>query len=201
MPEVRAKEQPQGRVYREATEPLNGDWCHILLYNYGVNGAMIGWRQEVETGRLVCPIRDAVGATVGVETRAIRMLPGVKKTLHYREDMNVPWMSWYAATNEYNSKSPVLLVEDVISAYKAATVVPIPCVSLMGSNLSTDDIIYIRERYTGEVILALDRDATKKALDFKQRFNLLCPNFRVVLLSKDLKYETPERIRELTLTG
>lgn len=203
MPEVQSKPAPQGRRYTEATEPLGLDWCSIMLRSYGINGVMAGWYQEVATERLVCTIRDSDGWPLGVETRAIRMLPGVKKTLHYRENMNIPWMSWYRSPNlAYipESSNPVLLVEDVLSAYKAATVVPIPCVSLMGSNLSTDDIIYIRERYTGEVILALDRDASAKALDFKRRFNLLCPNFRVVLLSMDLKYETPERIRELILT-
>ena len=48
-----------------------------------------------------------------------------------------------------------------------------------------------------ELILALDRDATSKALKFVVQWRFLAPNFRAVPLSKDLKYNTDSQIVEI----
>lgn len=48
-----------------------------------------------------------------------------------------------------------------------------------------------------EIILALDRDATSKALKFIVEWRFLAPNFRAVPLSKDLKYSTDSEIKEI----
>lgn len=50
-----------------------------------------------------------------------------------------------------------------------------------------------------EMILALDRDATEKALKFIIEWRFLAPNFRAVPLSKDLKYSPDNHIREILL--
>jgi hypothetical protein len=66
----------------------------------------------------------------------------------------------------------------------------------MGTNLNLDkllDLLGVSER----IVLALDRDATDKALEYAKRYALLAPDMRVLPLQRDLKYEDTTTIREM----
>lgn len=68
--------------------------------------------------------------------------------------------------------------------------------SLMGTNLNIDrlcDLLSVSE----QIVLALDRDATDKALGFANRYALLAPNLVVLPLQRDLKYEDSSTITRM----
>lgn len=68
-------------------------------------------------------------------------------------------------------------------------------VALLGTNLNLDQIYEVL-KISDNVVLALDRDATRKALALQARFKFIAPNLRVVLLDKDLKYLNDAEIKE-----
>jgi len=95
-------------------------------------------------------------------------------------------------------KSPIVLVEDVLSAAKVATS-GFRAASLMGCNLSLDQFLEAQEvAKDNPIVLALDRDATGKALNHVHRYGFLSGgNLIPLLLSKDLKYHTKEEIVQM----
>lgn len=187
-------------LYTLETVGLGKDWKDKLSRNCGFTEDDIdwlGWTEEAGSGRLVVYIRDPDGKRRGIHTRAARV--GEKpKTRDYRES-DSEWMGWYRnATGDGSphNKSPIVLVEDVLSAAKVATAGYVSA-SLMGSNLTLGQLREVqtvsRDR---PIILALDRDATDKALEIVSKYAFL-GNLIPLLLSKDLKYHTKEEIQKM----
>lgn len=117
----------------------------------------------------------------------------VRKTVNYRE-LDESWLGWFTSPN---SAEPVVLVEDVLSALKVSR--QFVSVSLMGSHVSLDAMMEVC-KYSDQIVLCLDRDATKNAFDLKKRFMFICPQLRVVPLpGKDLKYIPDRDIRTCIL--
>ncbi len=85
----------------------------------------------------------------------------------------------------------VLLVEDVKSAERMADY--FPTVALLGTHLTLSKIDYLCKQGISYGIIALDADATAKALKLYQSHSFVQ---RVLLLDKDLKDETFEGINK-----
>jgi hypothetical protein len=178
------------RLYLGNTGELGGRWVSSLSHRFGLSKEELdkeGWSEDIETGRLIVPVCSPLGVRRGFESRrAPWQDAGGSKTLHYR-DRDEVWMGWTR-----NVKSgPIVLVEDLISALKVGR--QFQTCSLMGTYLGEDHVEEILE-VGGNVIIALDKDATDKAYGYVREWNLLIPNFRHVRLSKDLKYSTDEEI-------
>ena len=86
----------------------------------------------------------------------------------------------------------VLLVEDCVSACVASSC--FNSVGLLGTNVSSDTIKYILP-YT-KVYIALDDDATNKAIKLQKQLSYYRPSF-IVPLRKDIKYYSPFELEEL----
>lgn len=182
------------RVYRGDTTKLGERWLSEILLRYGISeedATWAGWRESIETNGLACPILGPSGVRRGYEIRKSKSsaVPGVRSTSSYRET-DVPWLGWYRRFRT----GPVVIVEDVVSALKVSRWYQV--VSLMGSHLDLERLLEILG-VSEDGRLALDRDATTKAIKFIKEYRLLAPNFKPVLLSKDLKYESDERIIQL----
>lgn len=66
----------------------------------------------------------------------------------------------------------------------------------MGSHLNFEilaDLMKVSEN----LVLVLDRDATTKAEKFAKRYSFLCPGFVHIPITRDLKYESPEKIKDI----
>jgi hypothetical protein len=177
---------------------LGDEWITELLDLYGlhfVEALGAGWRCEAGSGNLVVPVCSPLGVVRGVEVRRSKVqVPHVSgpKTEPYRV-LDEPWLGWYRTIDS----GPVVLVEDAISALKVSRHFQVAC--LHGSHITLEMLLEILE-ITGvkqEIILALDRDATGKALKFIVEWRFLAPNFRAVPLSKDLKYSNDAEIKEI----
>lgn len=196
--EDRPKDKPfTPRVYTGDTGELDSEWLSEILGRYGLEpteAARAMWRVGGDDGLLVCPVLSPTGIRRGVETRRSKTRPGSgggAKTGTYKE-LDEPWMGWYRGIRA----DPVVIVEDLVSALKVSRWYQ--AVSLMGSHVGLDHVQEILG-VTENAVLALDRDATDRAIEYIQEWRLLIPNFRMVHLSKDLKYQSDEEI--LTLIG
>ena len=199
------------RLYTGDTFELGDEWLAELLDRYEIGLPEIrreGWREEIGSGNLVVPVRSPLGVVRGIEVRRSKVqIPHVAgpKTKSYRF-LDEPWLGWFRTLNTGpdsqgestgRNSGPVVLVEDVISALKVSR--HFQCASLMGSHITLEMLLEVLE-ITGvnqEIILALDRDATSKALKFVVEWRFLAPNFRCVPLSKDLKYSTDKEIKAI----
>lgn len=82
------------------------------------------------------------------------------------------------------NKGPILVVEDVLSCIKANQYVP--CIALLGTNLSRDKIS-ILSKLTKNLIIGLDRDATTKSFDYKNKYSVFFNTLDILILNKDIK--------------
>jgi hypothetical protein len=131
-----------------------------------------------ETGDLVFPLFTVEGYDAG---HMLRRLDGRKpKTLTFwSEDVpNCHFPRREALT------SSCFVVEDIPSAIRASRYMS-SC-ALLGTHLS-EDIVATLARNFHTIYLALDNDATKKAIGYKRKYSLSFGNFIVVPLSKDVK--------------
>lgn len=90
------------------------------------------------------------------------------------------------------SSSTAVLVEDCASAASVSSFAT--GVALLGTNLNSAFVSPLKG--FSEVVVALDPDATKKAVDLQRLLSYFVPA-RVVMLADDLKYFKPERAKEM----
>jgi hypothetical protein len=182
------------RLYTGETCELGEEWHSELLERYEISPdetARVGWRQELGSGLLVCPVKSSLGLLRGFEVRRSKVqVPHVQapKTKSYRH-VGDPWLGWY----RHPEASTTALVEDNISALKVSRHFQAICIH--GSHIAQDMLLEIIGVVGNkDVVVALDADATSKAINFIAKNRFLVPNFRAVMLSKDLKYSSDSDI-------
>lgn len=183
------------KEYRGNLGELGTKWLSSLSNRFGLEPEELldeGWREDIETGRLVYPIRSSIGLRRGFETRRAPWHDaGIPKTIAYREH-DCPWVGWFRGIGT----GPVVLVEDMVSALKVSRQYQVAC--LMGSHIGIEHIWEISSVHKeAGIILALDRDATEKAERFVRDWQFVLSNFRHVLLSNDLKHSSDKEIKEI----
>ena len=184
------------KLYTRNIHQLGEEWAAELLDLYEINreeADWVGWRIEADSGSLVCPVRSPLGVVRGVEVRRSKIqvpIMPAPKTISYRF-LDEPWLGWYRGIE---SAGPIILVEDAISALKVSRQFRAVC--LHGCHVSLEMLLEIIEIAGGkeDIVLALDKDATSKALKFIVEWRFLAPNFRAVPLEKDLKYVSDKEI-------
>lgn len=90
------------------------------------------------------------------------------------------------------NSSSVILVEDIISANKMHKY--FPTVALLGTNLNEEKLEYLFQNGIRHVIIALDNDATRKAIKLAKKFCISCS---ILPLRKDLKDEEDEYLYQI----
>lgn len=88
-----------------------------------------------------------------------------------------------------------VVVEDALSA--CAVVPNYVGISLLGTNFKYEFIEPIRELGLTTIIVALDKDASLKAIKLQSELTWFFSDVRVKLLEKDLKYYNQEQIKEV----
>jgi hypothetical protein len=69
------------------------------------------------------------------------------------------------------------------------------CLCLLGTHIHDGTIATVQEVWpNAHIMLALDKDATAKALSWKTKIGYLFKNFTVVPLSKDIKDMTEDEL-------
>jgi len=94
-------------------------------------------------------------------------------------------------------KPNLIIVEDIISAWKAVTYLDdTDAMPLLGTSLSTNNLNKIWDTYTS-VTIALDKDATDKAISMSRRIFVGVDKCKVVALELDIKDMTIEEIQNV----
>ena len=88
--------------------------------------------------------------------------------------------------------SSCLLVEDLLSARIMAP--HFPTVALLGTHLNQEKVDYLYDQGIDDCIIALDNDATDKAIKIHRLTPIVSG---VIMLSIDLKDDTPENIQRI----
>lgn len=157
------------------------------------HGQPCGWSSKYQ--RSVWPVHSSTGTIRGYELRS-HDPQNRPKTLHYRHQADPTWCGHIQAAVDGQDLRPTVVVEDLISAWCVSRA-GFHSVSLMGTNLNQEKLFDIVQAYPGcQIALALDRDATRKAIEIRDRFSFIC-DIRVVPLQEDLKYNTAEEIRAI----
>jgi hypothetical protein len=112
------------------------------------------------------------------------------KWLIYSEHNPYPLIAPGKITNE-----KAIIVEDAISACAVSSV----CagIALLGTSLH-DSYIPDISAYD-HVVIALDKDASKKSIELERVLSFYIKNVDVMLLERDLKYESKASLREMLL--
>lgn len=132
--------------------------------------------------RLCYMLLDKDKKVVGAVGRALNNAR--PKTWNYPNSAPVPFV--------VGGTKKIVLVEDCASAC-AVTISPdYSGMALLGTSLKEEYIPFINKY--DNVIVALDYDARKKALDIKNKLSYYCKDVRVIVLGKDLKNMTKEEI-------
>jgi ribosomal protein L37AE/L43A len=97
-------------------------------------------------------------------------------------------------------QSNLIIVEDIISAWKAVTYLEdTDAMPLLGTSLSTNNLNKIWNTYNS-VTIALDKDATDKAINMSRRIFVGVDKCKVVALELDVKDMTVEEIQNVGIS-
>jgi len=143
---------------------------------------------DVKDRRSVFPIRHE-GRLIDAAGRAL--------------DGAIPkWFRYTGAADVYKrtigkSNGVVLIVEDVISAVTAAKLIPgLTGLAILGTSLNVTTMQYIDGYY--KVVVALDRDAVSKTLEFKRTIHAWTgKDTHALLLGDDIKYMNEDDMNNL----
>lgn len=95
--------------------------------------------------------------------------------------------------------SPIVIVEDAASACSVSRLYP--AYALLGTNITTNQIIYLNSLENNDILIALDPDALLNAADIKQKLGSYGFNVGVVQLSNDPKYLDVEELKKYLKFG
>lgn len=169
-------------------EALTPHLCKLMSTTIGLNESELAEvKVLVPPDRLVLPVQLLDGSSTGAVHRKYDWLnpyvPGAK-ALNKVLDPAAPWIHFPKRTRDTYIDT-LVLVEDVISAMKVSRVRP--CASLMGTHLSDKVLRYLIEIGVQHLHIALDDDATNKAVAMRDRVGLHFTSCRVIILDKDAK--------------
>lgn len=185
------------RIYEGPLQPLHEWQMQLLRNDYGFSDYEVesqGIRYAPRASSLAVPVRSPNFGLRGYMLRGVSEWQ--QKWDAWQEKTDEPWMSWHRRAAS-SFKSPLVLVEDQLSAIKVSR--HFPAVALLGTELT---YLKMQELLYGcniELkVLALDRDAFGKSLGLLEKWKLyMGGNFSALCLSKDLKYENDAEIVKL----
>jgi hypothetical protein len=182
-----------GRGARRSLNGYDGDLVALtpdqrerLETAYNLSPAVIrdaGVRWAPDGQRYAIPALHPRGSHLGW---ALRIPPGVRaspKTLAYPADEGLPWACWYV----HPEATALVVVEDPWSAMRVWQDTGLSAVALMGTHASDALIADIARHKSPKVVIALDADATSKAVALGRRTGLVWRNVEVLPLKQDLK--------------
>jgi predicted RNA-binding Zn-ribbon protein involved in translation (DUF1610 family) len=181
------------RPYTGETVLLWAKYRAMFWEKYGLTRPEIAaFRMDLDSGRIVQPWHAANGYVAG---HILRAYDGQKpKSLTFWDNDGVPILDYYGVDRRHLTQPEIWLVEDQLSAIKLSRYVP--SAALIGCHISEAQAADIRKNFR-YVFLALDNDATVKAINLSMKYKLYFRNFWVVPLSKDVKDMPDEQIKEL----
>lgn len=204
-PAQQVKQEWAPRIYDGTIEEVPDAVIKQYSDKYGwseedLRASGCGWSPEYR--RTTWKICAPDGFVRGIELRTLNPQSRAK-TLHFRHSAD-PWVGYVrrggggeeVAGNGGGNAAirPLIAVEDLLSAYRVGQVYP--AASIMGSHITFETLVDLM-KVSENLVLVLDRDATEKAEKFAKRYSFLCPGFVHIPITRDLKYESQESIKDI----
>lgn len=118
-----------------------------------------------------------------------------KNMIHYNGTDNLA-LSWYFhLCSRRKASDTLIIVEDIPSALRLTPYTD--AVALLGTAFSPEKQREVRRMGYDRIILALDEDATAKAIKIKQECSLYLPSLEVLPLVRDIKDCTVPQLEEV----
>lgn len=170
------------RVFSRPTYYLTSSQSEFLASKYGYCPAEITYCEEMN--RFILPVRDYNEHLRG---HIARSLIGDKpKTINYQSMQDQPFSHW-PKLNRLLASNAVFVVEDWFSAERINWLGHRAC-AILGTHLNLDKAEELkRVQGNGRIFLALDQDATGKAIGYCAKYQELLPGLRVLPLTVDIK--------------
>jgi hypothetical protein len=172
---------------------MTDEWKDCLKARFGIlpeAAIRKGWNSN-KSGDLVIPLKGCNGQVVGHEFRKMVGEPKSKMNL-----LNTKYFPRNAFSTNSLEKDTVLIVEDSISALKASIVCR--TYSLQGTNMVQNHIEELADNWPAKrYLIALDKDATEKAVNYILRYKFMLPGLELCPIQKDLKYYYVSEIQQL----
>lgn len=193
------KKKPKSREYTHATRMLSVAARVMLFDKFGFTTRMLDeYRiKQDEDGRIVIPLFNRDGVQQGHEVKKGLVDEAGPKAIAYHGHTS-DGMAWYIGVPAYPMPqlhkaipledfyvNSLVIVEDTYSAMKANAFMN--SLALLGVGLNKEQAQSIAMKNFDTVYIALDADASSKAIQIVKRVRGIIPNVRVMLLKKDIK--------------
>lgn len=197
--------KPKAKPYKRETVAIPDGVSEWLWHQFYITQEVQhqeGWKWNDETQRVVLPIRDVRRAELGHNARYWRELDAVElgdvgpKSITYWNRLDcvkyhMPFRSSRGGT--------LTLVEDQPSAVRLSQ--DTDTLALLGTHVTAELAREIQTMGYSRIVLALDNDATLKALKIKQQIGLFYRQFDVIPLEgpdiKDMTVDEYNRFLEV----
>lgn len=203
---------PEIRPYIGPTFELSILSREFFLDRYDlINPDIMESGQMVDRGseRYILPIRKPDGTIRGNISRKpwdgspLEDNSDRPKSLTYWNEPG-PLLAWYKPQNQSNEiyelvhEGYTLVVEDPLSAMRAAEHLKITTCAILGTNLSQEKVAEL-QKHTRHLYIALDADATGKAFQLARRWAAAFDSCKVIVLEQDIKDMPLDKLLALQL--
>lgn len=170
------------------TSPIQNSKSHFFMRRWGLverylEGVELYYDPKRE--RVVFPLRDYNKELCGATGRSLSVSNTGPRWYIYSRSKECP----YIVLNK--NSSICILVEDAISALNVGSICS--SIALLGTNIPIGVYKYFSPY--SKLVIALDADASLKAIRLQKELSLILPT-SILFLKKDLKYFTKEELRK-----
>jgi len=154
----------------------------------------LGVKWDPETGRIALPAYGPTGLVRGYVLRAVDGRTPKVLSWPMTDEPLLSWNRWYGYPSSTGRDDRVVAVEDIPSALRLERV-GVRAVALQGTHLTDDAAAELIKEAT-DLVIALDADATTKALSTARKLRLHFRTCTVLALEKDIKDQTAEELEQ-----
>jgi hypothetical protein len=184
---TRTRTLPEDLVVTDLPEDVQSE----LRRRWHFDIAPLSWKWADEWQRLLFPVRSRKWKHRGWQARALDK-GRQPKVLTFRETEDGPFIHWTG-----DGSAAIVIVEDIPSAERLAALGYRAC-ALLGTHMDDEaqqEIVDEARRTEAQLYVALDRDAIRKTLAYRESLGMLVPAL-AVLVQKDFKDMTDTEISD-----
>lgn len=187
-----SKKVKEYKGYNGEINPCTKEHKDFLQDKYGIHQRCMSYIRSDEQGFMMFPAYSPSLGSLVVGWQK-RRFDGVGKKAIFYPSMDGPYYQFHPTLEVYAYRDPpvIYIVEDYISMMKVKmaienNIINGQAISLMGTHL-TDSMALFLAKSSTNVVFMLDNDATDKSIKYKNKYQLLWPNARVVMMQDDPK--------------
>lgn len=203
IPELESKDHVYARHFQGSLTRLNEEGYAFFKEKFDLEEADLAQgevRYVPDSNRYSFPVYGPEYMMRGTSLRTFEDNTNFPKWDHYPVRRDINWIGWHIRPCNTHNQQRLAVVEDPISSLKVSR--HFMCTYLNGTSMNMDKMLEIMRvgRQRG-VTIALDKDATAKAIDILREWRFFLGAQAIcVPIDKDLKYASDKEIKEIFTT-